>query len=321
MAESILPKNKRFAFTIVDDTDDAFLENIRPVYDFLTDRRMFITKTVWVYPPRDTESKGDSLQNRDYLRYVLELKHRGFEIALHNVGSGAFTRNEILAGLQEYRRLIGEYPRIHINHSYNPDNIYSGDKRFGFPFNRVLRVLYPRYQNFSGEDAGSPHFWGDVHKRIIRFNRNYEFDEINLLKINPEAPYRDRRYHRYSNYWFSTVFAPNPWCFNHVVTRAAIDRLEREGGVCIMYTHLGYYMRTGEIDRGFINRIRYIASKETGLFVPVSELLEHMLEARAGDRYLGPLRKFKLEFLHLLTRAKYRYVNRIDDYAFKKAYP
>ena len=317
----ILPKNKRFAFTIIDDTDDAFLDNIRPVYDFLTDNGVFITKTVWVYPPRDISSKGDSLQNAEYLKYVLELKHRGYEIALHNVGSGDYRRAEILAGLEKYRELIGEYPRIHINHAYNPDNIYSGDKRFGFPFNRILRILYPGYQYFSGENENSPHFWGDVHKRIINFNRNYEFDELNILKINPETPYKDRRYLKYSNYWFSTVFAPNPWCFNHVVTKRSIDKLEREGGVSILYTHLGYYMRTGEIDRGFVDRIQYIASKNTGLFVPVSELLQHILSARGSDQYLGTLRKLKLEFLHLLTRAKYRYINRIDDRAFKQVYP
>ncbi|MEN6336947.1 MAG: hypothetical protein ABFE01_22045 [Phycisphaerales bacterium] len=321
MAEMLLPKDKKFAFTIVDDTDDAFLENIRPIYDFLTDRRVFITKTVWVYPPRDAESKGDSLQNVEYLKYVRELKRRGFEIALHNVGSGSYARAEILAGLETFRELLGEYPKIHINHSYNQDNIYSGDKRFGFPFNRVLRVLYPKYRDFSGEEENSPHFWGDVHKQIIRFNRNYEFDEINLLKINPEAPYRDRRYRQYSNYWFSAAFAPNPWCFNHLVTRRSIDRLEREGGICIVYTHLGYYMRTGVVDQGFVNRIRYLASKGTGLFIPVSQLLDHILKARGCDQYLDPVRRFKLEFLHLLTRAKYRYINRIDDRAFKRAYP
>ena len=36
---------KNFYFTIIDDTDDATLENIRPVYDFLTSKGIFITKT------------------------------------------------------------------------------------------------------------------------------------------------------------------------------------------------------------------------------------------------------------------------------------
>ena len=57
------PKNKSFAFTIIDDTDDAFLENIKPIYDFLNEYNIFITKTIWVYPPRDSRySKGDCLK-------------------------------------------------------------------------------------------------------------------------------------------------------------------------------------------------------------------------------------------------------------------
>jgi hypothetical protein len=315
-----LPEHKKFVFTIVDDTDDAFLENIQPLYDFLTERRVFITKTVWVYPPRDCASAGDSLANPKYLAYILELKRRGFEIALHNVGSGDYKRDEIVRGLEEYRRLIGEYPKIHINHSYNPDNIYSGVRRFGFPFDVVIKLLYSQYGRFHGDDEGSPYFWGDIHKRIIKFNRNYEFDELNTLKINPEMPYREARYQKYSNYWFSATFAPNQWCFNHIVTKRAVDRLEEEGGICILYTHLGYYRKTGQIDPGFMERIDYISSKGTGLYIPVSQVLEYLLEVRGGATSLNPVRRLQLEFHHLLTRFKYRYIKRIDDYTFKQTY-
>lgn len=321
MAKVKLPKHKTYIFTIIDDTDDAFLENIKPIYDFLTDKKIFITKTVWVYPPRDSASKGDSLSNPEYLQYILELKERGFEIALHNVGSGDYKKSEILAGLEKYKEFIGEYPKIHINHSYNLDNIYCGYKRFGFPFNHILKVLYPNYKNFSGEDELSPYFWGDIHKRIIKFNRNYEFDKINILKINPEIPYKDNRYRKYSNYWFSAAFAPNQWCFNHIVNKKTIDKLDEEGGVCILYTHLGYYMATGEIDKGFVERINYISSKGTGLYIPVSEVLEYLLKVRGNERYLTSFKRFKLELLHLSTRFKYRYINKIDDYHFKQKYP
>ena len=126
---------KKFNFTIIDDTDDATLENIRPVYDFLTEKGIFITKTVWVYPPRDKYSKGDSLQRTEYTEYIKELHSRGFEIALHNVGSGDYTRNEILKGIEEFKEKLGFYPKIHINHSYNKDSIYGGSKRFNWPFN------------------------------------------------------------------------------------------------------------------------------------------------------------------------------------------
>ena len=47
------PHNKKFAFTIVDDTDGAFLENIQPVYDCLSANSIKTTKTIWVYKSKN----------------------------------------------------------------------------------------------------------------------------------------------------------------------------------------------------------------------------------------------------------------------------
>lgn len=44
------PNNKKFAFTIIDDTDNGTVENTKPVYDFLYKKGIITTKTVWVYP-------------------------------------------------------------------------------------------------------------------------------------------------------------------------------------------------------------------------------------------------------------------------------
>ena len=59
----------------------------------------------------------------------------------------------------------------------------------------------------------------------------------------------------------SSTFAPNQWMFNHIVTKESIDRLENEGGVCILYTHLGYYHKNGKVDEGFKKMISYIGKK------------------------------------------------------------
>lgn len=320
------PNNKKFAFTIIDDTDDAFLENIQPIYDFLFEKGLRTTKTVWVYPVRDHEtSKGDSLQRLEYLEYIKLLKRRGFEIALHNVGSGAFQRNEIIQGLNDYKDLLGEFPKIHINHSYNPDNIYSGEKRFVNFLRPIIRRIYPQYADkFAGEIEGSEYFWGDYHKSIIKYNRNYEFDQLNIIKKNPEIPYKDTSFDKYSNYWFSAAFAPNQWVFNHIVNKKSIDNLEKESGVCILYTHFGYYMYEGnKIDPGFKDRINYLSSKN-GWFVPVSEILDFLLEQkeiRNSPEYIKYYRKALLSISHLFTRIKYRKFIKIDDYYFKQKYP
>ena len=318
-----LPNNKKFIFTIIDDTDDAFCEQIKPVYDIIYENGLKTTKTVWVYPVRDHNlSKGHCLQDINYRDFIIDIKNKGFEIALHNVGSGIYFRNEILEGLDYFKEIIGHYPKIHVNRSYNPDNIYCGEKRFSFPFNYLLRIIYSSYSDFSGEIPESKHFWGDVHKRIIKYSRNYEIDSINTLKYNPYMPYKDDKYEKFSNEWFSSSFAPNQWIFNKMVTKESVDKLEEEGGVCILYTHLGYYNKHGKVDQGFKEMVSYIGKKNNGLFIPVSEVLEILNKNKIHNgvpAYIPKLKKFKIEFLSLFTRMKYRYINKIDDYHFKKS--
>jgi len=313
-----LPDNKKFAFTIIDDTDDSFLENTKPIYDLLYSHGIFITKTVWVYPPRDKESKGHSLQHKGYREFIVDLKNKGFEIGLHNIGSGEYFREEIVRGLEEYKEYLGEYPKIHINHAYNPDSIYGGYKRFGFLFSYLLKKLYPIYAgNYQGEVHGSPHFWGDLHKKHIKYNRNYETDRMNTIKFNPYMPYSDKGKQACSNYWFSSTFSPNQQMFNRIVTRESIDELEAEGGICILNTHLGYYMRNGKIDKGFVEKIKYLSQKNSGWYVPVSTVLDYLMENRAGNTAISGMARFRLEFLYLLIRYKYRKIIKIDDYSFK----
>lgn len=317
-----LPNNKKFIFTIIDDTDDAYTDSIVPVYDILFKNGLRTTKTVWVYPVRDIGiSKGDSLQDQDYRNFILDIKGKGFEIALHNVGSGEFFREEILKGLDDYKKILGDLPNIHVNHSYNPDNIYCGSKRFSFPFNLIVKKMYSQYNNFFGELKNSKYFWGDLHKKLIRYSRNYEIDNINTFKVNPYMPYKDKKYEEYCNYWYSSTFAPNQLVFNKIVTKDSVDRLEKEGGICILYTHLGYYFKNGAVDEGFKKMIEYIGKKDTGLFLPVTDVLNLLLDQKKINQtpeYLPFIKKNILEFLSLVTRIKYRYFVKIDDFHFKQ---
>ena len=150
---ALFPEGRRFAFTIVNDTDNSTVENVAPIYDLLHRLGLRTTKTTWVYPPRDSFT-GQSLADDHYRRFVLDLHDRGFEIALHNVGSGHFTREEILAGLDRYRDILGEYPRIHINHASNPDNLYLGGERFVPPLRWLYRLYWrlKRRRPCRGED-------------------------------------------------------------------------------------------------------------------------------------------------------------------------
>jgi hypothetical protein len=88
----IFPEGKRFAFTIVDDTDMATLERNRPVYEVLHRYGLRTTKTVWVLDATETDhppNAGDSLNDPDYRAFIQDLRGKGVEIALHGVRGGS----------------------------------------------------------------------------------------------------------------------------------------------------------------------------------------------------------------------------------------
>ena len=66
------PDNKDFAFTIIDDTDNATIKNIKPVYDLLIKLGLKTTKTIWLYKPRDA-FLGSSMQDNEYRDFIFDL--------------------------------------------------------------------------------------------------------------------------------------------------------------------------------------------------------------------------------------------------------
>lgn len=316
----IWPNGKKAAFAIIDDTDDAEMPGIADVYDLLMEYEIPTTKTVWVYPVKDTHLfRGNSLTaDPAYLAFIQKLLKNGYEIGLHNVGSGDFTRTEILGGLEEFKNLLGFYPTIHVNHSYNPDNIYGGDKRFSFPFDYLVRFLYSNYTGFSGEVESSKHFWGDIHKRYIKFSRSYELDDLNLLR-HCQFPYYDKKYSDYCNLFYPSVFCPNQDLFNARITDRNLQKLILQNGCSIIYTHFGYYTERDGIQQDFYNSLDLLKKYSPDIwFAPVGKVLSY-LENANGVRSITRGHKFLLEAKTLATRVKYRYFIKMDDYHYKSS--
>lgn len=292
----LFPKNKKFAFTIIDDTDFAGIENIRPVYEFLSKLGFRTTKTVWALPPKD-KFKGASLENYRYRQFIGKLKRQGFEIALHNVSSGRLTRQDILDGLEIFRRYIGSYPKIQVNHAQNRDNIYWGVKRFS-----ILKPFW-RFSYFSGDNPDSAYFWGDYHQKHIKFTRNFTFKTLNTLARDPHMPYLDHQKSRFSNYWFSSSDAGNLAKFNRLLAPSNIDRLKKEGGAAIIYTHFASgFVKKNRLDGLFQKNLAYLAG-QNGWYVTASELLEYLLTAGAG-KPIKSRELLKLEFWWLWDKIR-----------------
>ena len=188
----MFPERKKFAFTVFDDTDNATVANVKPIYDLLHSCGIKTTKSVWVYRSRGF-FKGSSLQDAEYLSFINELQDQGFEIGLHNVGDGIFTRQEIRDGLDLFKEKIGYYPRIHANHASNPDNLFWREKRFEWPISLMYKILSRRKAERGGESPISNYFWGDFAKQHIRYIRNLTFNGINTIASDPKMPYQINR--------------------------------------------------------------------------------------------------------------------------------
>jgi hypothetical protein len=290
------PEGKDFAFTVFDDTDFSTLENVREVYSLLADYGFRTTKSVWLLREnKKIPIGGATCEDKDYLKWLCSLKEMGFEIAFHNAASHSSLRDKTIQAIERFRELFGYYPKCMSNHSQNEESLYWGNYRLTglnefiynlFTFNRHKK-------RFRGHIEGDKYFWGDVCKEKIEYVRNFIFSDINTLKACPIMPYHDPQRH-YVNYWFASSEGPDVETFCRCVTEKNQDRLEEEGGACIMYTHFacGFYHK-GNINSRFESLVQRLSQKN-GWFVPVSTLLDYLLRVK-GQHNITDQEKAKLE--------------------------
>ncbi len=302
----LFPEQKCFAFSILDDTDDATVENVKPVYDTLIEYGFRTTKTAWPLDCPEGSAiffAAETLQNPAYLRFVHTLVARGFELAFHGATMESSRRERTIEGLEFIKQEFGSYPKLFCNHGHNRENLYWGAQRFQTPLLRRLVQLVRQEPSdyYAGEKEESEFFWGDLCKKYIKYVRNFTFYQLNMRKVNPEMPYRLPET-RYVNYWFSTADAPDVHAFNKLFTGERLDQLEAEGGVCIVSTHLGKgFVKDGKLNAN-TERILRSLSQKPGWFVPVSDILDYLLKNRQFPEELSPGQRCRLEFRFLLDK-------------------
>jgi hypothetical protein len=298
---TLLPPGKRFAFSVLDDTDDSTLDNVRPVYTMLREYGFRTTKTVWPLDcPEGSRNffAADTLQNKAYLGFVHELADTGFEVAFHGATMESSRRERTLEALELIRGEFGSYPRLFCNHGQNRDNLYWGANRFrSAPLRLLGRVLLRGGGDYEGDREGSPYFWGDVCRAVIRYVRNFTFGRLDMLEADPFMPYHVAGA-PWVRYWFSTADAPDARAFNRLLTRERIDRLEARGGVCIVSTHFGKrFVEDGRVNPATESLLRDLADRR-GWFVPVSDLLDRLLAGGRGRTLTrGQVMRMELRFL------------------------
>jgi hypothetical protein len=275
------PEGKRFAFTVFDDPDGQSLETNRLVYQFLADLGMRTTIAVWpLATRREPNSGGETCANSAYLDNLHQLAAKGFEIAWHNATPHTSTREETAEGLERFRELFGHYPGSMANH-YNGEAIYWGHERVG-GIRRTIYLALTRRQTLNqqfGHVEGHPYFWGDLCRDKIRYCRNFVFSDLNTLKACPWMPYYDPQ-RQWVNRWFGGSEGAQGPAFRKAIAEAHQDRLEEEGGACILYTHFGHgFVEGGKLVPEF-QRLMERLAKKNGWFVPTTTMLDHIAAQR-----------------------------------------
>jgi hypothetical protein len=299
------PDGKAFAFTVFDDTDRSVPGNYEAVYTLLRDRGLRTTKSVWLLPGQLRRAGGATCEEPRYLAHILALQREGFEIGFHGTTYHGVERPMIERGLHRFHDLFGHYPRSMANHDDSAEGMYWGDARVSGSRRLAYNLLTRGRQRglFQGHRKGSPYFWGDICLQHIDYLRNFIIGDMNTLKAIPWMPYHDLE-RPFVKQWFSSSEGPEVNSFVRTILEEHQDRLEAEGGACIMYTHfaVGFQDARGTVHPRFKQLIERL-SKKNGWFVPVATLLDHIRNFR-GEHVLTSAERMRMECRWLLHKIR-----------------
>ena len=125
MAPVAWPDGRDFAFTIFDDTDNATVGNVAPVYELLADLGLHTTKSVWALRGSGAAViGGQTCEDEDYRAWTLELQAAGFEIASHGAASETSARDRVIEAMDRFRDIYGHDPCSLANHADCAESIY-----------------------------------------------------------------------------------------------------------------------------------------------------------------------------------------------------
>ena len=276
------PEGKKFAFTVFDDTDSQTLEKCRAVYSFLSDLGFRTTKSVWVLRPTSPSTdRGANCEDPEYLTWVKHLQARGFEIGYHMASAATARREQTARALDIFQREFGHLPHTMANHYASAEDIYFGDARVS-GVNRVAYNVLTGFRNrgrYRGHVAGDPLYWGDLCREKIRYVRSFIFADVNTLNACPFMPYHDPD-RPLVNMWFAASEGAQAPSFLERISEANQDRLEAEGGACIMYTHFGLGFHNDGVLLPRFRALMERLSRKDGWFVPVATLLDYLRQTQ-----------------------------------------
>jgi hypothetical protein len=189
------------------------------------------------------------------------------------------------------------------NHYYCDEAVYFGSARLtGWRKSVYLAATRGQRPETLGHIPGQPYFWGDICQHRIRYCRNFVFRNINTLAECPAMPYYNPA-QPYVNGWYASSEGANIRSGLEMLSEANQDRLEEEGGACILYVHFGHgYVDDTRIEPRFAELMKRLA-KKGGWFVPVQTLFGHL--APNGPKPIDSSSLAKMERRWLFQKLRY----------------
>lgn len=301
------PEGKSFTFTVFDDPDFQTLNAGSVVYAFLRDLGFRTTRGVWTIPgPTGDANFGVTCADKGVLPWLTGLQRDGFEMGYHNATTHTSAREQTLSALDKFREYFGHDPITASQHYLCNESVYWGAGRLS----GIRRIAYEvltggkNLGRFHGHIPSHPEFWGDLCQTRVEFMRNFVFRDINTLKLCPFMPYHDPA-RPYVRMWYASTEGVNVKEFVNAISEENQDRLEAEGGACIMYTHFayGFVEEDGRLNPRFRELMTRLA-KKNGWFPTTGTLLRHLSSGRSRND-ISAAERNRLENSWLFHKIRY----------------
>ncbi|MCZ6697720.1 MAG: hypothetical protein O7F76_11610 [Planctomycetota bacterium] len=154
-----MAEDRKFAFALFDDRDDATVAKTGPAYRLLRDLGIKSTKTVW---PLKSEPGyrffAQSLLDHEYFDFIRELQADGFEIGYHGARTGDNPRSVTHEAFDVFREKIDHNPMTYTQHAASIENLYPGNRRTRIPILESLLAGRSQHSKFVGDDPDNPYF-------------------------------------------------------------------------------------------------------------------------------------------------------------------
>jgi len=211
-------------FVLTNDPDHGLYNHYAIVLRRLAKNNIFVTTSVFSTLKEDGSPlarhcyHGDtsSLENKKYCELMFRAMEMGHEIAYHGYSQVSDTRDEFMQGIEIFKKILGYYPKIYIEHGGHPEK---------HPIGMCKRECLA----LEGDLETSEYYIGDILRKEfdLVWTHNYLLDDLKRPLPLKDIFERNSGIHffkRWRMYFFNQI-------------KSEIDEINN---TFVGYTHFGY---------------------------------------------------------------------------------